>query len=134
MGPEPTILCVDDYPSLLKTLAMALGGLGFRVLQAGTLVEALRLCREYRPDAVLLEYNMCPGCPGEGSCAAEQIKLISPETKVLVWSTDDRALRQPPSCAAATFMKPMDPVEIAARLRAALQPSKPEPGSLGTPE
>jgi DNA-binding response OmpR family regulator len=117
---ERTILCVDDYPMLLKTLALALEGLGFGVLQATNVGEALRLCREHRPDAVLLEYSLCPGCPGAGDCVAEQVSVVSPKTKILVWSTDDRVIRRPPPCAAATLIKPVDPVEVANRLRAAI--------------
>jgi DNA-binding response OmpR family regulator len=120
MEKQPTILCVDDYPSLLRTLAMALAGLGFEVLTASNLAEALTLARENHIDAVLLEYRLCPGCDLPGECAANRIKAFRPDTKVLVWSTDDRPIRQPPPCAAATFTKPMDPVELVERIRTLL--------------
>ena len=120
MRPLRTIVCVDDYVSLLKTLALVLEDFGFKVLTSTNVQDAVIAVREHLPDAVLLEYTLCPGCPGTGECVAESIRAISPATKVVVWSTDDRPLRQPPPCAAASFMKPIGPVELAGRLQKAL--------------
>jgi two-component system NtrC family sensor kinase len=57
------ILVVDDAVSLLKATAYVLQGAGYRVIQAETGEEGLRLVREQRPDLVLLDV-MLPDIEG----------------------------------------------------------------------
>jgi CheY-like chemotaxis protein len=112
-----TVLCIDEYQALLETLAPVLQPFGYDVWTAKSLVEAYALAAKRHPDVILLEYNLCPGCPGTGNqCAAERFHADSPATKILVWCADGRALERNPPCARAVFMKPLPPAELAAYL------------------
>lgn len=65
-APEPpprTVLIVDDDPSLLAMLGMALQVEGFEVRRAITGQQALAAITESRPDVVILDMMM-PGLDG----------------------------------------------------------------------
>lgn len=58
-----TVLVVDDDPSLLAMVAMALESEGFHVQRAITGQQALAVISESRPDVVVLDVMM-PGLDG----------------------------------------------------------------------
>lgn len=62
-SPAWTVLIVDDDPSLLAMLAMALQVEGFEVRRATTGQQALAAIDECRPDLVILDVMM-PGLDG----------------------------------------------------------------------
>ena len=62
-GARQTILCVDDEPDLLATLAWFLSDEGFLVRTAGSGGEALANIEEQPPDFVITDYSM-PGITG----------------------------------------------------------------------
>ncbi|WP_353473489.1 fused response regulator/phosphatase [Salipiger sp. H15] len=68
-GPAPIrrVLVVDDSPLQLKILSSMLQRWGLEVFQAQGGAEALRLCAEMRPDAVLSDWMM-PGMDGLEFC------------------------------------------------------------------
>ncbi|MEO0983795.1 MAG: response regulator [Pseudomonadota bacterium] len=51
-------LIVDDSRVVRKVASRIVGDLRFDVVEAGDGAEALNLCREAMPDAVLLDWNM----------------------------------------------------------------------------
>lgn len=51
----PTVLVVEDRPSDRELLVSLLSGSGYDVLEAETGDEALRLTREWKPDAVVAD-------------------------------------------------------------------------------
>jgi two-component system chemotaxis response regulator CheY len=53
-----TCLIVDDSRVVRKVASRIVRDLGFSVTEAGDGAEALRMCRESMPDAVLLDRNM----------------------------------------------------------------------------
>jgi len=111
---SPVVLCVDTYEGLLITIAAVLEPFGYRTLTARSLEEAIAVASSNPPDAVLLEYRLCPGCPPTtGDCAAELLQSISPRSKILVWCADGSCFQNPPPCAAAIFMKPVEPERLA---------------------
>jgi CheY-like chemotaxis protein len=59
----PRILVVDDTPSLLDLVRTCLEDEGYRVVTCLRSRDALRLAREERPDAILLDLIM-PGVSG----------------------------------------------------------------------
>jgi two-component system, cell cycle sensor histidine kinase and response regulator CckA len=81
-----TILLVEDEPSLRKLVARVLGGLGYRVLTAGTAAEALSLlgAAESRPGLLLTDVVL----PGEmqGDDLARELVLRQPDLPVLYMS------------------------------------------------
>jgi len=65
----PLILVVDDEASLRLFLREALEHKGFRVIEAEDGVRAVELCRNKRPELILLDVNM-PEMDGFEACAA----------------------------------------------------------------
>ncbi|MFN3314257.1 MAG: response regulator, partial [Hyphomonas sp.] len=53
-----TCLIVDDSRVVRKVASRIVRDLGFSVTEAGDGAEALRMCREAMPDAILLDWNM----------------------------------------------------------------------------
>jgi two-component system OmpR family response regulator len=62
-GSAARVLVVDDEPSLAELLMLALRYEGFQIRTAGTGADALRIAREFRPDAVVLDI-MLPDLDG----------------------------------------------------------------------
>ena len=58
-----TVMVVDDDRDILELARLVLEGGGFRVVEAPSGAEALRLLGEQRPDLILLDINM-PGMDG----------------------------------------------------------------------
>lgn len=63
----PTILVVEDEPSLLDTLEYSLKKQGYEVLTAGDGLQAVALARREKPDLVVLDL-MLPGMDGIEVC------------------------------------------------------------------
>ncbi len=61
--PEPLILVADDDEDLLELACIQLADAGYRVARASDGVQALRIAREQRPDACVLDVIM-PGLHG----------------------------------------------------------------------
>jgi CheY-like chemotaxis protein len=59
------ILCVDDEPAILKTLEIMLQRRGFRVVTATDGLSAIKLFREIKFHAVILDYLMPAMSGGE---------------------------------------------------------------------
>ena len=117
MGLRKTVVCIDEYRALLETLVPVLESFGYDVWTAQSIDEAYELVANHHPEAILLDYNLCPGCPANGGvCAAPKFHAASPTTKILVWSADGSALQHHPVCAQAIFMKPLSPTDLAAHL------------------
>lgn len=53
-----TCLIVDDSRVVRKVAARIVRDLKFDILEAGDGAEALKICREAMPDAILLDWNM----------------------------------------------------------------------------
>lgn len=59
----PLVLVVDDYADAREMYAAWLLVSGYRVVQAGTVTEALQLALQELPDAILMDLSM-PGIDG----------------------------------------------------------------------
>ncbi len=55
---DATVLVVDDYRSVRKTLGRALESVGYTVLLAASGQDALRILRKHQVDAVVLDLHM----------------------------------------------------------------------------
>jgi CheY-like chemotaxis protein len=58
-----TILYADDNQEIIDLVMLALVGSGYRLITARNGDEAVRACREMKPDLVLMDLNM-PGLSG----------------------------------------------------------------------
>ncbi|MFH1674617.1 MAG: sigma-54 dependent transcriptional regulator [Pseudomonadota bacterium] len=79
----PTVLVVDDEPSILQSLSGVLSDEGFEALTAGNGYEALKMIEELSPDLVLLDIWM-PGI--DGIETLKEIKRNNPFLQVIIIS------------------------------------------------
>ena len=114
-----TILVVDDEPSILRLLIDSLSPLGYKVLEASSAEEAIKLCENTREDIhVLLTDMVMQGM--NGSELAKRLVAQRPSLKVIIMSgysvsilTDDNMLGE----GAVFVQKPISPKKIASKLR-----------------
>ncbi|MBI5283150.1 MAG: PAS domain S-box protein [Candidatus Solibacter usitatus] len=117
-----TVLLVEDQPEVLRFAAQALAVFGYRILTAGSPVEALAICQEpgQRIDLVLTDVVM-PGLSGRE--LARQLESLRPEIKVLYMSgfTGDDIARHGVLAEGARFLpKPFTPGQLASKVRTVL--------------
>ena len=79
----PSILIVDDEPSILQSLSGLLSDEGFGVITAATGYEALKVIDMESPDLVLLDIWM-PGI--DGIETLKEIKKVNPHIQVIIIS------------------------------------------------
>ena len=77
----PTVLVVDDEPSILQSLGGLLSDEGFEVLTASNGYEALKAIESESPDLVLLDIWM-PGL--DGIDTLQEIKKNNPQIQVII--------------------------------------------------
>ncbi len=77
----PTVLIVDDEPSILQSLSGILSDEGFEALTASNGYEALKMIEEESPDLVLLDIWM-PGL--DGIETLKEIKKYNPHIQVVI--------------------------------------------------
>lgn len=114
------ILVVDDDRALAEMLSMVLQGEGFLVEHAYDGLEAVEQFRATRPDLVLLDV-MLPGLDGIGVC--EQIRAESGVPIIMLTArTDTRDVVRGLEVGADDYVvKPFNPAELIARIRARLR-------------
>lgn len=89
-----SIAFVDDHPVLLEGLASVFMEIPrFKVLATGKCAaDAIEMLNKIRPDVILLDLNM----PGDAFAAIAQIRELSCETKIIVFTASagiDHAVR-----------------------------------------
>jgi DNA-binding NtrC family response regulator len=75
------VLIVEDEPALARNIASFLGGGGFEVRSAASGEDALRELESFKPDVILLDFNL-PGM--NGLKAFEHMRDIDPRVKVVM--------------------------------------------------
>lgn len=125
MEKQPCIMAVDDEPSVLRVLQLALEPAGFDVILAANGDSALELLRIHKPDLVILDIMM-PGLNG-----FQVLNLIRQRCNVPVIMLTARrevtTLRDSLVTGADDFItKPFSVSELTARIRAKLRRSKQE--------
>ena len=118
---SPTILAVDDSPSMRRMVAHVLTSAGYTVLEAGDGVDALELARVERIDAVLTDHNM-PRM--DGIALVRRLRALPghARTPIMLLTTESSPeIKQRGREAGATgwMVKPFDPerlIEVFARL------------------
>ncbi|MCI0355742.1 MAG: sigma-54 dependent transcriptional regulator [Acidobacteria bacterium] len=120
---SPTILVVDDEPSMLRYMRTMLEVESFKVETVNTGAEALkRLEQDPAPSLVLLDVLM-PGL--DGLETLEQLRQTRPEQKVIMLScvSDTRKVVQAMRLGAQDYLtKPFQRNELTAVIRRSLEP------------
>lgn len=121
-SPAPTILLVDDSPTILNLLSLGLRQQGFQVITAGDGLEALKAMAGRPVAAMVTDINM-PRLDGmrlieavrrDGRLGGIPIVVLSTESE-----THDRQAALGRG-ANLYLVKPVSPAELAERLRALL--------------
>ena len=117
---QPTLLVVDDEAAIHRFLKPVLAAEGYRVVQAMTGRDALRLFAEAAPDILVLDLGLPDG---DGKDIIARIRLTS-DVPIVVLSARDREAEKVAALdlGADDFVnKPFGVGELTARLRAALR-------------
>ncbi len=125
--PEATgsVLVVEDDPNVAELIRLYLERAGHRVRVAGDGLEALRLFREERPDLVVLDV-MLPYLDGWEVC--RQIRREDDTPVIMLTARGENAEKILGFELGADdyVVKPFDPQELMARVRAVLRRARPE--------
>ena len=131
-GPEQTpILVVDDDPKTLRYVRDALAGSEYAPLVTGDPEEVSGVIRSERPRLVLLDL-MLPGT--DGIELMERIPELAdlPVKFISGYGRDETIARALEAGATDYIVKPFSPMDLTARIRAALRKqAEPEPYRLG---
>ncbi|HUR74742.1 MAG TPA: response regulator transcription factor [Sporichthya sp.] len=115
-GTPVRVLVVDDEPSLSELLQMALRYEGWEIRTAANGTEALRLAREFRPDAVVLDIML----PDMDGLAVMHKMRAEADTPVLFLTAKDAVADRVAGLTAGGddyVTKPFSLEEVVARLR-----------------
>ena len=133
-GEQLRILAVDDDPHALRYVRDALVRSGFEPVVTADPEEALRLVEEVRPDLVLLDLVL-PGIDGIDLMQQIMETRDVPVIFLSAYGQDQLVARAFDMGAADYVVKPFSPMELSARIRAALRrretPRPSEPFVLG---
>jgi CheY-like chemotaxis protein len=121
--PDRKILIVDDEADIREVAAMSLETLcGWNVLQAGSGAESLRVARQQRPDAILLDVMM-PDMDGPKTLQAIRADSALANIPVIfltakVQSSDRRRFAE--MGVTTVLAKPFDPLQLGEQIANAL--------------
>jgi CheY-like chemotaxis protein len=83
METKPTVLCIDDEENALNSRRRVLESAGYRVVNARSGKDGLKVLGTERIDAVLLDYWMPEQ---KGLEVASSIRRLKPQTPIIVLS------------------------------------------------
>jgi DNA-binding response OmpR family regulator len=126
---QQTILVVDDETTVREVVRRYLERDGFKVIEAATGPEALRLLRESRPDLIVLDI-MLPSLDGFGVMRAvrnpSNQSEVNPDTPIIMLTArtqEEDRIAGFEYGADDYVVKPFSPQELAARVKAVLRRS-----------
>ena len=105
------ILCVDDEPLVLESLALVLRRYGFQVATAASASQALSAAASERIDVALVDRSVCQRA---GLCLSDALRECQPDMVVILHTGNPDAAE----CLGKVplLVKPVDPVKIAAKI------------------
>jgi len=125
MNAAPLILVVDDSQTIRRLINVELTSQGFRVAEAEDGETALQMASQERPDAIVLDIMM-PGMTGLEVLAKLRETVQVPVLMLTGKDQDADKVRGLRSGADDYLVKPFNPEELAARVRAILRRTTPE--------
>ena len=120
MGPQATVLVVDDEPRYVRWISLNLRSAGYRVLEAGDGPGAVESTAQHQPDLMLLDIGL-PGFDGLEVC--RRVRDFSSLPIIILTAKAAEADKVAGLDAGADdyLAKPFGPPELLARVRAALR-------------
>ncbi len=118
-GGDETVLLVEDEPLVRQAAITMLELQGYKMLQAGNGIDAVRVVEQYvGGDIALLVTDVVMPLMG-GRDLAERLTKRDPKLKVLFTSgySDDAAFRQQVDTGSNFLQKPFKPAELARKVR-----------------
>jgi DNA-binding response OmpR family regulator len=120
---KPVILAADDDEDILELVAFRLGRSGYTVVQARDGEEALQLATEHRPDVAVLDVGM-PKL--DGLEVARRLRAQAETSTIpiilLTASVQESDVERGFAAGATDYVrKPFSPMELVARVQAALR-------------
>ncbi len=127
---KATILIVDDDPDILTVLKANLQMHGFETITASSCAEAEERLEQKRPDLIVLD-RILPDGEGMEMCRrwSQQTRGLPIIMLTAMDTVSDRVLGLE-SGADDYVVKPFEPVELVARIKACLRRLKPEEGDV----
>jgi two-component system, OmpR family, KDP operon response regulator KdpE len=120
MNNEPLILAVDDEPGVLRLIKLELSSQGLRVVTASDGEEALRMAEQQRPDIVILDIMM-PDITGLEVMRRLRERSSVPVILLTAKDHDQDKVKGLDMGADDYLVKPFNPEELSARVRAVLR-------------
>lgn len=121
------ILVVDDDPAISEMIGIILRGEGYETLFAADGTSAINAFRSERPELVLLDL-MLPGMSGLEVCRTVRTESGVPIIMLTAKGEPTDVVQGLESGADDYVVKPFNPKELVARIRARLRPALPETG------
>jgi CheY-like chemotaxis protein len=119
---EPLVLVVDDDVDVRSLLAEVLEGAGFRVVQAGRVLEGVELARQQRPDVITMDL-MLPDLDGFEAIRLLRDQPETRETPVVVLSAIEVEPGDPRALGATVCLtKPFVSADLLKAVRSRLRP------------
>ena len=118
--PSPLILLIDDELPIRRFLRVALGGDGYRLLEAETGEQGLRLAAQQPPDLVILDLGL-PDIDGQTVLRRLREWLQAPIVILSVRDQDQQKIDALDGGADDYLTKPFSTGELLARIRVALR-------------
>jgi two-component system KDP operon response regulator KdpE len=126
----PVVLVVEDEPQMRRFLRASLGAEGYRVVEAWTVADGLRMATTERPEIVLLDLGLPDG---DGLDLVRRVREWSP-VPVIVLSARGREEDKVAALDAGAddyLPKPFGTKELLARMRVALRHARSGGGAGG---
>ncbi len=115
-----SILAIDDDVNILKVLKLTLEDEGYSVLLATDGIYGMQLVKEHHPDLILLEMTM-PGPTGYQVIQSIREYCSSPIIMITALHSEEATLKCLALGADDYVVKPFNPIEVVARIRAKLR-------------
>jgi two-component system KDP operon response regulator KdpE len=120
MNNEPLVLAVDDEPGVLRLIKLELATQGLRVITATDGEEGLRMAEQQRPDIIVLDIMM-PDISGLEVMRRLRERSSVPIILLTAKDHDQDKVRGLDLGADDYLIKPFNPEELSARVRAVLR-------------
>ena len=126
------ILLVEDEAAVRTVIQTGLESFGYRVIVAGSAMDAIQLMQTHGPEIDLLITDVVmPGMSGRQ--LSDQLRIQFPNLKILFVSgyTDDAVVRHGVEDSSdSLLLKPFTPAELAQRIRTLFDDSEPVPAEI----